>query len=252
MSKDLQTQKLNIVTADGECDCFLAHPRSEGPYPAVLLLMDAFGPRPYLYEMCEQLAHEGYYVLLPNLFYRNLKAPFVDLTPPLDDEKMARAHEVVIPLARGLDHEAALKDIESFLAFLDRQPQADAEIIGVTGYCMGGGLGIKAAARFPDRVAAVASFHAGRLASESPTSPHLFLPQAKAEIYVAHADKDTSMPQDQIERLEEALQKSGLPYQAEIYRGAAHGFTMADLPAYNAEALERHWKQLLALFKRRL
>ncbi len=96
----------------------------------------------------------------------------------------------------------------------------------------------------------MASFHAGYLATEAEDSPHLLLPKIKAELYIAHADQDKSMPSEQIQRLDQALAAFHGVYEVEKYSGALHGFTMADLPAFHAEALERHWKKLLALLDR--
>ena len=115
---------------------------------------------------------------------------------------------------------------------------------------MGGGLAIRTAARYPDRVIAAASFHGAKLATEGPDSPHLLLGQIKAELYIAHADGDQNMTPEQIERLRMALERSGLKFEAELYTGAAHGFTMADLPAYNEAALKRHWVKLFELLER--
>jgi carboxymethylenebutenolidase len=137
-----------------------------------------------------------------------------------------------------------------FPRFLSREKEVQPGKIGMTGYCMGGGLAVRAAIRYPDRVAAVASFHAGKLASDTPDSPHLLLDRIKAELYIAHADNDKSMPAEQIEILRNALERSGIRYEAELYEGAAHGFTMADLPAYNEAALKRHWVKLFELLGR--
>jgi carboxymethylenebutenolidase len=74
----------------------------------------------------------------------------------------------------------------------------------------------------------------------------------KAELYVAHADNDQNMTPEQIAKFGEALDQSGVRHKVELYEGAAHGFTMADLPAYNEGALAKHWEKLLALFERNL
>ncbi|PWU14327.1 MAG: dienelactone hydrolase, partial [Bdellovibrio sp.] len=123
-------------------------------------------------------------------------------------------------------------------------------VLGIVGYCMGGGLALRTAARFPDRVAAVASFHGSNLATDSADSPHRLLAQIKAEIYVGHADNDHSSPPEQIDRLKAELERVGARYEAELYAGAAHGFTMEDLPAYHRDASEKHWRKLLALLNR--
>ncbi len=243
---------IDIKTQDGDCDVFIAHPEGNGPYPAVLFLMDAFGLRDYLYAMAKEIASHGYYVLLPNLFYRVRRSPMVDLKFPIRPEDMPEAAKQLMPLFQSYNPEFGIRDTAVFLDFLAQQKQVLPGKIGVTGYCMGGGLAIRAAAAYPDRIAAAASFHAGNLATDTPNSPHLLLSQIKAQVYIAHADNDKNMPPEQIERLRKALDQAGLRYEAELYSGAAHGFTMADLPAYNGVALKRHWNKLFDLFNRTL
>ena len=75
---------------------------------------------------------------------------------------------------------------------------------------------------------------------------------AQAELYIANADNDPSLPPEQIERLRNELTRLGKKFEMETYPSAAHGFTMADLPVYNAEALSKHWQKLFALFDRNL
>ena len=248
----MQTKQLDVKTPDGACDTFIAYPDESRPYPAVILFMDAFGPRPYLHEMAQTLAARGYYVLLPNMFYRVRRAPVVDAQFPVRAEALPEIRKQFGPLFSSLTPELSMKDAGAFLEFLAQQSQVRPGKVGVTGYCMGGALALRTAAQFPDRIAAAASFHGGNLASETPNSPHLLIPRMKAEIYVAHADNDQSMPSEQMTRLRSALEASGLRFEAEVYPGAAHGFVMADLPAYQEAALKRHWEKLFALFERTL
>ena len=63
-------QTLDIATQDGAMETFITRPERGGPFPAVLLLMDAPGIREELRDMARRLATVGYYVLLPNLYYR--------------------------------------------------------------------------------------------------------------------------------------------------------------------------------------
>lgn len=102
-----------------------------------------------------------------------------------------------------------MRDAGAYLGFLAEQDEVTAGPVGVTGYCMGGALSLRTAATYPDRVAAAASFHGGRLATDAPDSPHLLLDRLRAEVYVGHADNDSSMPPEQITRLEEALAATG-------------------------------------------
>src|SRR5258708_37683546 len=62
---------VDIPTTDGAMETFICHPARGGPFPAVMLLMDAPGIREELRDMARRLATIGYYVLLPNLYYRD-------------------------------------------------------------------------------------------------------------------------------------------------------------------------------------
>lgn len=247
----MKTKTVNIQTADGICDAYVAHP--DAPAPGVLLLMDLFGVRPYLKEMADQLAGQGYYVLTPNLFYRDKAAPIIpDSTFPISREEFLPMLQQLMPLARNLNPDKTAADMKSWVEFLGQQKEVKPGKVGATGYCMGGGIAIRAASRFPELFAAVASFHAARLASDASDSPHLKVGQITAELYVAHADHDEGMTKEQQERLRQALDAGHVRYEAEVYPDAPHGFTMRDLPAYNQQATEKHWQKLLALFKRNL
>ncbi|MGZ3724799.1 MAG: dienelactone hydrolase family protein [Pseudobdellovibrio sp.] len=250
MFEKLNSRLLDIKTPAGLCDTYQTVPQAEGPFPAVLLLMDAFGPRDYLFKMADRLAQNGYFVLVPNLFYRAKRAPVTTEKFPLDAAGRERAFKDIGPLFTSFTPNNFLEDMNSIFDFLSQQKNLKHGKIALTGYCMGGSLAMRVAAQFPERVAAVASFHAGRLVNDTPESLHLLLPKIKAELYVAHADHDASMPAPQIEQFNKALAAANPIHTAETYKDALHGYTMADLPAGNAEAIERHWKNLLSLLKR--
>jgi carboxymethylenebutenolidase len=122
--------------------------------------------------------------------------------------------------------------------------------VAITGYCMGARLGWRIAAAHPDRVAALAGFHAGGLVTDAPDSPHLAAPNIKGEIYFGFADNDRSMTPEQISTLERTLDQAGVRYRAEVYEGAQHGYTMSDTPAYDESARERHFRELSGLLAR--
>jgi carboxymethylenebutenolidase len=100
------------------------------------------------------------------------------------------------------DPERSTRDTGAFLTFLAAQPQVKGETVGVTGYCMGGGLALRAAGNYPDRLAAAAAFHGGGPATDAPDSPHLVAPKTKAKVLVAGADEDSGFPPEQAERLQ--------------------------------------------------
>ncbi|WP_128429538.1 dienelactone hydrolase family protein [Streptomyces cyaneus] len=246
----VQGTDVDIATEDGIVDAYLAHPADGEPRPAVLLYMDAFGLRPRLREMADRLAEAGYTVLVPNVFYRHGRAPVVELPEFIDPGARPEIFESIMPIMQALTPELAMRDADVFLRWLANCPVAADGPVALTGYCMGARLSLLTAGTFPDRVAAAAGFHGGRLATEAPDSPHLVAEQITAELYFGHADQDPSLPAEQIERLENALTEAGVRHRCEVYPGAGHGFTQADTSAYNPEADERHWAALLDLLKR--
>ena len=242
---------LDIQAADGSAQAYWAEPGG-GPHPAVLLYMDAYGLRPRIADMVERIAADGYAVLAPNVFYRDARAPLaseeVMRSPEARGELFGKLREYM----RALTPDVVARDARAYLDFLAEHDAVADGPVGVTGYCMGGRFALVTAGSLPDRVAAAASFHAGGMATDAPESPHRLAGQVRAEVYVGHADADASMPPEQVERLEAALDEAGVSYRSELYAGARHGFTMADLDVYDEAADERHWRELLGLLARQL
>ncbi|WP_372784570.1 dienelactone hydrolase family protein [Phenylobacterium sp.] len=220
--------------------------QGEGPWPAAILYMDAPAIRPAMFEMGERLAQAGYYVLLPDVFWR--AGPY----PPLDIVK-ARAGDpemgaLFAKLRASTNANLQMQDTGVWLDWLAKQPKAKAGKVGVTGYCMGGGIAFRAAGTFPGRIAAAASFHGGNLATDAEDSPHRLAPKIEAKVLIAGADEDRSFDAAQCERLDAALKSAGVEAEVSIWAGAKHGWVPTDMPVYNKAAAERHWLELIKLF----
>lgn len=241
-----------ITTPDGTVDAYAFHPAEGGPYPAVLLYMDAFGVRPHLKGMAERLAAAGYVVLLPNVMYRSGRAPLVELPDFINPRERPEIIEQIRPAMRGLTPEAAMRDAGVYLDWLAASPLTNGGPVGITGYCMGAALALRTAGAYPERVAAAAGFHGAHLATDAPDSPHLLADRITAELYFGHADNDLTNPAEQIDRLDKSLTAAGVRHRGEVYAGAHHGFTQADTAMHSPEATERHWRALLELLARTL
>ena len=251
MSSETTTETIEIPVPDGTADASDARP-DDGTHPGVLFFMDAIGLRPQIAQMIERIAGWGYVVLAPNLFHRSGSAedlaPQADLRQPGEREKFFKH---VMPRVQGLTGERMERDIPAYLAALRGLDGVAPGPVGVTGYCMGARLAVRAAGLDPT-VAAVGGWHGGGLVTEHDDSPHTRLPDARAEFVFGHADKDRSMGPEAIARLGEALDAAGLTAKNEVYDGAPHGYTMADTSMYDEAAAERHFEELEALFGRRL
>lgn len=243
-------EEIVIQTADGDCRTWVfTADGGAGPWPAVIFYMDGFGIRPGLFEMGQRLADAGFVVLLPDLFYR------AGSYEPLDVKAVFASGDVraaLGPLMSSTDNLRASQDTAAFLDYLDSRGDVAGRKIGTTGYCMGGGISLTAAATHPDRIAAAASFHGGSLATDSELSPHRLAGNITARVYVAAADNDGSYPPEMAARLCEALMASSVDHRHDLYVGAAHGWTMSDFPVYDHAAAERHWTELIGLFDDRL
>jgi carboxymethylenebutenolidase len=238
---------IDVPTPDGVADCYLTQPAGDGAHPGVLFMIDAIGLRPRIEEMADRIAEQGYVVLAPNVFYRAGRAPLWE-TPDLNDpESRGRFFQTLGPLMGTLTPAAVAADGGAYLNRLGELAQG---AVGITGYCFGGRLGWIIAAAHPDRVAALGGFHAGRMVTDGDDSPHLLAPDVRAEVYWGHADEDQSMTPENIATLDQAMDDAGVDHTTEIYEGAQHGYTMADMGAYDEAAAERHFNALFALLDR--
>jgi carboxymethylenebutenolidase len=232
---------IRIMTQDGTASAGLFS--GQGARIGVILYMDAFGPRPALDGMAERLAAQGYAVLVPDLFYRHgAYGPF-DAGTAFADE---RIKPMIMTMIQGTTQEMTIRDGQAFINALTSEGVTGP--IGTVGYCMGGGRALNAAAAYPDRIKAAASFHGGNLASDAPDSPYRRAADIKARVYVGMAGMDRSFPPEQSARLAEALRTAEVDYIMENYVGMQHGWCVPDHSVYDEGGAERHWKRLITFF----
>ncbi len=240
-------QTLDIPTNDGAMETFSVRPE-RGTHPPVLFLMDAAGIREELRAMAVRLASAGFHVLLPNLYYR---AGRDTIYGPQVLEHGSPEHQRMRAVRTKMTIPPVMEDIAAVLAFLDGGKHGRAPV-GVHGYCMGGPYALAAAARYPERVAAAASFYGTRLVSEAVESPHRSLSKVKGELYIACAEHDELAPPEMVEELRGLFERAGSPGELEVYQGVHHGFAFPQRRVYDRSAAQRHWERLIALYRRRL
>jgi carboxymethylenebutenolidase len=234
-----------IPMPDGQSKATLHLPEGDGPWPGVLVFPDAGGPREAFGQMGDQLAGLGYATLIPDIYYRAGDwAPFDMATAFSDDQERGR----LFGLMSALTRDAIITDAGAYCDFLLARPEVKGTAIGTTGYCLGGRMSIVTASALGDKIAAAASFHGGGLAvADEPSSPHLFVDQITATVYVAGAQEDGSYTAEQAEMLESALTAAGVDHTVLFYP-AHHGFAVPDNATYDADAAARHWDALGELY----
>ncbi|MFJ5560725.1 dienelactone hydrolase family protein [Streptomyces sp. NPDC093250] len=236
----MPTKTLHLPTADGHADAFAAFPDDGERHPGVLMYADGFGIRPVLREMARELAGHGYYVLVPNLFYRHGPAPVIELPEHIGEAVRPALMAQLMPLIEAHTAERVLSDADAYLRFLTTQPEVAAGPIAVTGYCIGGLLAVRTAAARPGQVAAVAAFHAP-VGADGPDT----LAKITDQVHFGHAESD--LTPEALGELNRALDAAKVDYTSEIYPRTVHGFTMSDTDAFDPAALQLHWDRLLPL-----
>ena len=233
--------EIDIRTKDGVMNTFITHPEENGPHPVVIFLMDAPGKREELHDMARRLGSAGYYVMLPNLYYRRLRE--FDVESSSSEEMFEHMH--------SLSNAMVCEDVEALFHFAASDSAARDGKTGCVGYCMSGPFVFAAAAAFPDQIAASASFHGVRLFADAEDSPHLSAGKIRGEMYFGCAETDEYAPQKMIDDLDRYLAGTGINYRIEIYPGTEHGFVFPLRQGkYHKASAERHWERLLALYGR--
>jgi carboxymethylenebutenolidase len=246
---EIKRSDVAVKTPDGTADCYFVHP-ARGKSAGVIIWPDIFGLRPAFRQMADRLARSGYAVLVVNPYYRSVKAPVIPDGEELrSDANFAKVREQAVKLSPATN----VTDAKAFVAFLDGQKAVSRKRkIGTTGYCMGGPMVMRTAAAVPARIGAGASFHGSSLANDKPDSPHLLVPQMKAQFLFAVADNDDQRNPDEKVKVRDAFAAAKLPAEIEVYQGAMHGWCPPDGKVYNHEQAERAWARLLALFGKAL
>lgn len=233
----------DIATPGGAMNTFITHPEAGGPHPLIVFLMDAPGKREELHDMARRLGTVGYYVMLPNLYYRRVRD--FQVGPDTRAEMMGHMN--------SLTNAMVCEDIAACMAHAAGDPAAREGSMGVVGYCMSGPFAFAAASAFPDRVAAAASFHGVRLFTEALDSPHLQADRVQGELYFGCAETDEWAPKAMVDGLEAYLGETSVNHRVEWYPGTAHGFVFPQREGlYQKAAAERHWERLFDLFGRSL
>ncbi len=237
---------VDLPTANGAMNTFVVHPEEGGPFPVVLFYMDAPGKREELHDMARRIAAVGYFVVLPNLYYRAAR----DYQLTVRNEQ---GYAEMFALMATLGRATTVVDTQAMLDFVDATPAAAGSHLSAVGYCMSGPLVMWAAAAFGDRLASIASIHGANMATDAPDSPHTMAPLIRCESYFACAETDRWASPADIAVLEAALVAAGTPYRIEWYPGVEHGFVFPGRTGiFDRPAAERHWERLFALFDRTL
>lgn len=243
-----------IATPNGTMETFITHPQEGGPFAPVVIYMDMWGVREEFYDIARRIATVGYYVMVPDLYYRqgririefrNEKGQAISLDR-LDEKTREKAMAPLGQLTDGM----VVEDSRALLKFLDTDPAARAGPIGSVGYCMGGRHVLAVAGQIPERFRASASLHGTLLINDKPDSPHLLAHQFRGEMYCGFAETDSWAPPATIAGLAELLKNGPVNYRYEIHKGAVHGYALPDRDIHHKQGANRDWELIFPMFER--
>jgi carboxymethylenebutenolidase len=247
-----------VPTKDGKMETFIVHPGNAGPYPAIIAYMDIWGVREELFDIARNVASVGYYVMVPDLYYRQGKirdrnfftADGRTVSFEALDDKL---REYALAPAMKTSDAMVMTDTAALIDFVASDKAAKPGPMGCFGYCLGGRLVLRVAGTFPERIRAAASLHGSDIVSDKPDSPHRVAAQAKGEIYSGFGQRDWFSPPKAIATMVDTLsQVPGLTYSHTVHPDTPHGYALPDRDVYNKRAAFTDWENIFAMFRRQL
>ena len=216
--------------------CHRASPATGGPYPGVIVVMEAFELNGHIKALTERIAREGYVAIAPDLYHR-FGSPVV----PYEDEPAAITH------MKRLDPERVMAEIGVVIAHLQSRPEAPTRV-GIVGFCMGGTVALRTAAYHGAAVAAVVSFYGGG----SVAADAALLARIASPVLALFAERDAFIPLEQVERIDATMRRLGKTYESKVYLGAVHGFFCDERESYDSGAARDSWMRLLGWLSKHL
>ena len=231
----IEQTAISISTPDGQMPAFLFAPTTTEPKPGILLLMEIFGITAHLQDVATRIAQAGYVVMTPDLYYRVPHTRF-----GYDEVEQATAMMWQLDFGQSIE-----QDIQAAIAALKAQVHPNR--IGVTGFCLGGGLSFLTACKFSSEIAAVAPFYGMVLDEWIESVKDITVP-----VYLFFGGQDPFIPRDRIQQVASRFQELGKIHQLKIYPDAGHGFFCNERSDYNPLAAEDAWRELTRFFQKHL
>jgi dienelactone hydrolase len=235
---DVTTRTVQIDAEAGAMPAELAEPADGGPYPAVIVVMEAFGLNDHIKEVGRRVAAEGFVTLCPDVYYR--ESPRVTGYDNLPE---------ALRLMATLWDDKVVADMEAAIGYLQAQRSVRGDRIGMTGFCMGGRITFLTACRSRN-IRAAAPFYGGGIASgeKSAQSPHVpieLASQLTCPVLAFFGSDDAFIPLTDVDRVRSTLSDLGPEHEVIVYDGAPHGFFCNERDSYRPQAAEDAWNRLV-------
>ena len=223
----LMGEMVEFASNGGTCTGYVAG--TEGP--GVVVIQEWWGLVPHITDVADRFAAEGFVALAPDLYHG----------------EVTNEPDSAGKLLMSMNLATAGKDLSGAIDYL--QARTGRSKVGVTGFCMGGGLTLMVACQRPDAVAAAAPFYGGMRPDTPIDWPSM---TAIVEGHYAEHDRGNAAP-EAIGQLQVELRAMGKDATFHVYPGTQHAFFNDTRPeVYDAAASATAWERTLALFRRTL
>ena len=232
---EISASMVKVKAADGDMPALLARPTAAGKYPALVVVMEAFGLNDHIKDVARRLAAEGYAVLAPDMYYRepNNVVGYDQLPDAIRLMTSLRDDRIVADMAAAVTH-------------LQSQEMVRGDRIGVTGFCMGGRISFLTACKNGD-IKAAAPFYGGGIGGLLDQAPKITCP-----MLLFFGDQDSFIPNEEVENIRSTLAKLKKSAEVVVYPGAPHGFFCNERESYRADAAQNAWERLKTFFAKHL
>ncbi|MEO8601282.1 MAG: dienelactone hydrolase family protein [bacterium] len=232
---EITSTNVRITTADGDMAGHLARPAEAGNYPAVLVIMEAFGLNEHIKRVAERIAAEGFVTLAPDIYHRQPNGV-------VGYDELPEA----IRLMTSVTDAQIVADLSAAIGFLQADAGVRADKIGITGFCMGGRISFLAACT-QAALKAAAPFYGGGIGGLLDQAGKITCP-----LLLFFGDQDPFIPNDEVVRINQTLAELGKQAEVKVYAGAPHGFFCDQRDSYRPEAAQDAWDKLGAFFTKHL
>ncbi len=239
---EITKQEVTVPVGAEKMPAYVARPASGGPYPGLVVVMEAFGLNGNIKAISDRFAAEGFVVISPNLYFRqpNNVVGYDDLPS-------------AIKLMGSLTDDQIVADMTAAINFLKEQKEVKPKF-GTTGFCMGGRVAFLTAVRNSD-VNATAPFYGGgmtRAGQPGGRAPIDDAANLKGPVLAFFGGKDAFIPVAEVDKFRDALNKAGKSGEVVLYADADHGFMCDERPSHHPEHAKEAFPKTVAFFKKNL
>jgi carboxymethylenebutenolidase len=239
---EVVSNEVTVASGQEKMPAHLARPASGGPYPVLVVVMEAFGLNKHIKDITNRFAAEGFVAVAPNLYFRQ-------------DNNVVEYNDLpgAFRLMGSLNDDQVVADMTATINFAKSQKDAK-PAVGVTGFCMGGRIAFLTACRNPDVKAAVPFYGGGMVSARQPGQkpPIEYVDGLKAPVLAFFGGKDAFIPITEVDKFRDTLRNAGKQAEVVLYADADHGFMCDDRPSYHPTHAKEAWTKTIAFLKQHL